>query len=1122
MKDLVKIAGKNRLLKKILLTMKLTTFFLMFCLVSVTASTYSQNTRLDINLENGTMVDLIQQIEENSEFFFYYQKEELKELDEINLEASNATIMDILDKTLEGTEFDYRVLDRYIVLRKKGGSFGEDLLTTAREAALAKQQAVSGTVTDSGGEPLPGVTVMVKGTTQGTVTNADGDYTLPNVPENSTLVFSFVGMSTQEVEVGSQTRIDISLTQDAIGLDEVIVVGYGTQKKADLTGAVSAVQGEELAKRVDATNTATALQGMTPGLTIQNFAGEPGQENIRIRVRGNGTLNNSDPLVLVDGVERSLATVEPTDIESLTILKDAASAAIYGSRAANGVILITTKRGAMAGTTVNYSYNIGFQNVLGYPEAANKVDWLNLENEAQVNAGSEPIHSQEHIDNVAAGNDPLKYPFTVYEDYLFHENSPQQRHNISLTSGGKNGRIYASVNYLDQDGVINRFNNKRISARINSDLYITDKLTANFNMHYMNRKATGPGHTAQQLVQAMLHMNRTIVGKYPDGTWELISGQWNAIAMMENGERIFESDENVSQVGLEYKIFPSLTLNGDVTLKSYSQNHSTFMNTLKGMRDYETGELVTVGGWFAVNSLRERQDNTKEWSQRAYLNFNKASEKHSLDIVAGYEGINNNFKRIEGYRQNFFNNELRDLNSGASAAQTATGYRNEWGLQSVFGRINYSYDSRYLLQANVRYDGSSRFAEGKRWGLFPSFSAGWRVSQEGFLIDNEFLSNLRLRASWGQLGNQDIGLYRYLNTYNLNQSYAFNDEVVSGAAVTTAGNPSITWETTTMTNVGFDLGLFNNRMEVVAEYFYNLTEDILLSLPIPPTIGVGAPTQNAASVSNKGYEVSLKYYSPVRNDGGFQFSFGLNFSDVKNRIEDLKGTGPYFPDKFTVWEEGYSMTSLRGLKSPGLYLSEADFDKYPAKLVPQVSMGDIIYEDLNGDGVISQALFPAGDQYVMGDEDPRYEYGISAEASFKSFDFSMFWQGVLQKYHTLDGALMEGPNWGNFIPAVMARETWHPTRNPEGTWPVVTYGNSWNLVEADFWLQDAKYLRLKNIQLGYTIRPSKYISNLRIYVSGENLLTFTPTELFDPETPRGRSQFFPHSKVLSAGLNVTF
>lgn len=1099
---------------KLLVIMKLTTLFLFLSVMVMAAKTYSQNIRFDLNVRNASIIEVLEEIERLTEYGFLFKADELNLEKRYSLEIEGTRIEKVMDKILDKELYSYKIMDRIIVIsQSERNSFQQTEQDGTR---------VSGKVVDSNGSPLPGVTVVVKGTTQGAITDGEGNYLLTGVPVGSVLLFSFVGMKSQEVAVDGQSNINVELEEDAIGVDEVVVVGYGTQKKADLTGAVSAVQGEDLAKKIDVTNTATALQGLSPGLTIQNFAGEPGKEDVRVRIRGNGTLNNSDPLVLVDGVERSLSTVEPNDIESLTLLKDAASAAIYGSRAANGVILITTKRGAVAGTTVNYSYNIGFQNVLGYPEAANKIDWLNLENEAQINAGGEPIHTQEHIDKVAAGTDPLNYPFTVYEDFLFNTNAPQQRHNVSLTSGGENGRIFASVNYLDQDGVIHRFNNKRLSARINSDLYITDKLTASFNMNYMNRKATGPGFTAQRLVQAMLHMNRTIVGKYPDGTWDLISGQWNAIAMMENGERIADRGETVTQVGLEYKILPSLTFKGDVTLKAYGEDESTFMNTLKGMRNYFTGELVTVGGWFAVNNLTERQENTKEWSQRAYLNFNRVFDKHSVDAMAGYEGISNKYKWMEGYRQNFFNNDLRDLNSGASAAQTVEGGREEWGLQSFFGRVNYSFDSKYLLQANIRYDGSSRFAEGKRWGLFPSFSAGWRVSQEDFLLDNRFISNLRLRASWGQLGNQDIGLYRYLNTYDLAQSYSFNDAVVSGAAVVTAGNPEITWETTTMTNIGFDLGLFDNQMEIVAEYYWNLTEDILLSLPIAPTTGVGAPTQNAASVSNNGYEIFVKYYSPRRNDGGLQYSVGLNFSDVKNKIEDLKGTGPYFPDKFTVWQEGYSMTSLRGLKSPGLYRSEADFDKYPAKLVPQVTVGDIIYEDLNGDGVISQAMNPDGDQYIMGDEDPHYEFGISAEANYKSFDLSLFFQGVLKKYHTLDGALMEGPNWGNFIPAQMAEETWHPTRNPNGTWPLVTYGNSWNLVEADFWLQDAKYIRLKNIQLGYTIRPVRYISNIRVYLSGENLLTLTPTELFDPETPRGRSQFFPHTKVISAGVNITF
>jgi TonB-linked SusC/RagA family outer membrane protein len=989
-------------------------------------------------------------------------------------------------------------------------------------ATELQQRQITGTVLGPGNETLPGVSIIVPGTNIGTLTDVDGKFTL-SVPANATtLTFSFVGMSPQTVNIQNLSVVNITLVEDAIGLEEVLVVGYGTQRRADLTGAVSAVSGDEVVRRVHVSNTAVAMQGLSPGLTIQNFAGEPGREDVRVRVRGHGTLNNANPLVLVDGIQQSLASVEPRDIESISILKDAASASIYGSRAANGVILITTKRGAERGTTVSYDANVGWQNVLGYPEGADPVTWLELENEAQVNAGASPLYSQTYIDNVRAGTNPLEYPFTVWEDGLFNRNAPQHRHTLSLSTGGEFGRVFASVNFLDQTGLINNFGNSRLTARVNTDIFVASNLTANFDIMYRNRETRGPGFVGQQIIQGALHINRNAVGRYPDGTYDLLFGQWNPIAMSETGERTRNTDEVVGKAGLTYQITPELSLQGDLTIMAEGESEAMFRESLAGMRHYVTQEPVTVGGWFAVNNLRETQRNRKEWTQRAFLNFNQNTGLHRIEAMTGYEEIYNNSKWIEAYRDGFFSNQLRNISSGAVANQSTGGGREEWRLRSFFGRVNYAFDDKYLFQANLRYDGSSRFGDGHRWGLFPSFSAGWRISQEDFLIDNETISNLRLRASWGQLGNQDIGLYRYLSTYNLAQGYAFNNNPVSGAAVTSAGNPIITWETTTMRNIGADFGFFNNRVELVAEYFWNYTDDILLSLPIPPSIGVGAPTQNAAAVSNNGYEIALNYFSPTRTGNRFQYSVGINFSDVINKIEDLRGTGPYFPDGATVWEEGYSMNSLRGLQSPGIYRTQADLDRYPVKVNPRAGIGDIIYLDLNGDGVITQNLYPAGDQVIMGNEDPRYEFGITGRASYGSWDFSMFWQGVMQKYHNLDGALNEGPNWQNFIPAIMAREIFHPERNPGGSWPIAFAGNSWNLLYTEFWLQDTRYIRLKNIQLGYTLRPQNYFSNMRIYVAGENLLTFTPTELFDPETPRGRSQFFPHSKIFSAGLSVTF
>lgn len=985
-----------------------------------------------------------------------------------------------------------------------------------------QERTITGTVVDFEGESLPGVSIVVTGTTIGTLSDVDGTYSLTVPPDAGTLTFSFVGMLTQVLEIGNRTVINVSMEEDAIGLEEVIVVGYGTQRRADLTGAVSSVSSQEVEGRFHVTNTAQAMAGLSPGLTIQNFAGEPGSESVRIRIRGHGTLNNANPLILVDGIEQSLGAIEPRDIESISILKDAASAAIYGSRAANGVILITTKRGTDSGTQVTYDSNFGMQNMLGYPPWADVEDWMRLENEAMVNAGSPPIHSEEHIQNAVAGTNPIEFPWTVYEDYVFRRNAPQHRHSLSLSTGGDFGKVFASVNYTNQAGIIHNFGNKNLSARINADLNASERLTFSVNLLARDRNSFGPGHTGQRITQGMLHINRNLVGRYPDGTWDLFGGQWNSIAMMDTGERSTLTDEIIGTLGFNYQILPTLSFQGDITRKTINRDYSEFVESLAGMRHYVTGDPVTVGGWFAVAKLWERQDNTKEWSQRAYLNYNETIGSHNIQAMTGYEEIYNSYKWIQAYRQDFFSNELRSISAGGAHNQTSTGARSEWRLLSFFGRVNYSFENKYLFQANIRYDGSSRFGPGNRWGLFPSFSAGWRVSQEDFLINHQVISNLRLRASWGQLGNQQIGLYRYLSNYNLGQNYAFNNNVVPGSAITSAGNPGITWETTTMRNIGLDIGVFDNRIDVSAEYFWNYTADILLNLPIPPSIGVGAPTQNAAAVSNKGYEIALNYRSPGRRDGGFQYSVGLNFSDVVNTIEDLAGTGPYFPDKFTVWQEGYSMNSLRGLKSPGLYRTEEDLEKYPVFFNPSVGIGDIIYEDLNGDGVITQSLYPDGDQYIMANEDPRYEFGITGRISFRSWDFSMFWQGVLQQYHTVDGALNEGPNNLNFISREMARETFHPTRNPEGTYPLVRSGNNWSLLETDFWLQDTKYVRLKNFQVGYMLRPPAYAESVRIYIAGENLLTWTGTELFDPETPRGRHQFFPHTKIMSAGVSVRF
>lgn len=1093
--------------RKIIMRINFTFTVLITALLQISLAADAQ--KVTFSKGNASLEEVLQAIHKQTGYNFLYTDEMMGETEPVDAQFKNASLEEALQQCFAGQLLTYTINKKAVVIRRR-----PQLMEIELPPVI-----VTGKVTDNTG-PLPGVSIKLKGSSTGTTTDTEGRYTI-NIPDGiGTLVFSFIGFTAQEIIVAGRNTIDVKLSAESGALDEVVVVGYGTQKRADLTGAISTVTGADLAKRTP-TNTALALQGMTPGLTILNGGGEPGKGAIGVRIRGVGTLGNSNPLVLIDGIEQSLATIEPASIESLTILKDAASAAIYGSRAANGVILITTKRGVANGISVSYNNQLGFQNMTSFPEKADPVSWLRLENEAQVNAGGTPSFSETYIQNVAAGTNPLQYPFANWEEGIFNPNAPEQRHSLTVSSGGEFGKTFASVDYINTDGILQNFNNKQITMRLNSDLYVSKKLTLKTNLMYRNGNFSGPGFNGQQLIQSLLHINRNMVMEYPDGTYDLLGGQWNARAMVSHGESSRNKNDMVGLMGFTYAINKVLSLEGNVAINSEGTDEFLFRDGLAGMRNYVTGLPVPVGSWFATSALTETQVNRRELSQRAFLNYNDNFDKHKVQAMAGYEEIGNRFKQVSASRDNFFTNQLRDLSAGNIKNQTTGGFIEEWRLRSFFSRVNYSFDDKYLFQANVRYDGSSRFGEGHRWGLFPSFSAGWRISEEKFLKDSKMINTLKIRGSWGQLGNQNIGLYRFLNTYNLAQGYQFDNSVVQGAAVTAAGNPTITWETSTMTNIGLDMGFLDNRLEVVAEYFWKYTDDILLNLPIPLTIGVNAPLQNAAVVSNIGWEVAVNYRGAPRTDNGFQYSVGVNFSNVINKIEDLKGAGPFFPDKFSVWTVGESINSLRGLKSPGLYRTQDDLKKYPATLNPKVTIGDIIYEDLNGDGVISQSLFPRGDQYIMANEDPKYEFGIRSNASYRGFDLAMFWQGVLNQQHTMDGALIEGPNWNNFIPAEMARETYHPTRNPNGSWPLVTSGNTWNLNLSDFWLQDTKYIRLKNLQIGYTV-PQKLISSLRVYVAGENILTFTPTKLFDPETPRGRSQFFPHTRIISAGVNVRF
>lgn len=1098
--------------------MKLTIVALILCTSQVRAEGYPK--KVTIIKKNVLLSEAFKAIEEQTGFLFFYDKDLILKAQRHDIVIKDATLDQALSACLKDQQLTYTIVNNTIVIQEK--KLFSNTLYKGLSAIILPPPSINitGRILDEKGMPLEGTSINLKGTDRGTSADKSGNFSIQAPEEGGILVVSYVGYITQEVRPASSAALTVILKAKPKDqqLEEVVVVGYGTQKKVNLTGSVSAITGKAIAEH-PVSNTALALQGMAPGLSIVNSGGAGGADDVTIRIRGTGTLNNSDPLVLIDGVPGSLSSVTPSEIETISVLKDAASASIYGSRAGNGVILVTTKRGVKEGVSVSYDNSFGWQSKTFWPKSASPGDYLRLANEAYDNAGLPTPYSDEWIKNAEAGTEPLKYPFFNFIPAVFDDHAFQQNHSLSVSTGGKSGKILVAMNYLNQDGIVRNHNFERYNIRINSDLYITKNLGLSSDLMYRRRNYTGVGRSPQEILQSILNSKQSVVGEYPNGSYDLVGGLRNAIAIInKSGSDKRNSDDLVGTLGLKYDVANGLSLKGYLSVNNTATESRLFRNKLE-MKDYYTGQPIPVGALWAQNFLQDTRDRNYQPNYKLYADYNKTFGSHNIKVLLGYDEIHNSYRTLGASRDNFYSNDIREMDAGDAKNWKNWGNSSEWKLRSFFGRLNYSFKGRYLFEVNLRYDGSSRFSMGKKYGAFPSFSAGWRVDQEKFLKNSDVISNLKLRASWGKLGNQEIPLYRNVAVYDLTQGYNFNNNIVVGAAQTIAANPNITWESTIMTDLGVDLDLFKGKVSIVGDYYKRVTSDILFALPISPSIGINAPTQNSASVSNKGWEISVNY-NGNRGSRDFKYTIGFNISDVINKITDLKGTGPYYQDKFNIWQEGYSINTLYGYKSLGLYRSQKDLDTYP-KLNQQATLGDIIYADVNKDGVINSA-----DRVIIGSKDPRFPIGLNFGATYKNFDFAMFWQGVLKAQTNLDGAIIEGPDWENFTTEDMAKNRYHVTKNPNGTMPRVSYGNAWNGVVSDFWMQDTKYVRLKNFQLGYTFAKSLTgrlrINRLRVYVSGENLLTFTPTKWVDPEIPAGRLQYYPQSKVMTVGISLNF
>lgn len=1086
---------------KLLTRMRITLFFLFLCTGSLLATSNGQNlSAVSLTVSNGTMLEALRQIENQTDYSFVYNVDDFNVDEKVSFSMKNKPLNVVLDLLFADRTISYKVAGKHIALYK----------------SMLMQQTkkhISGIVTDAAGEPVIGANVIEKGTGIGTITDLNGSFVL-DVTGNIPLVVSYIGYTEKEVAIGRNTTFQIVLEEDSKALDEVVVVGYGTQKKVNLTGAVSSVTGDELAKR-PVGQTSMALQGIAPGVTITQRSGQPGQDAGNIRIRGIGTLNDSNPLVLVDGTEMDLNSVDPNLIESVSVLKDAASASIYGSRAANGVILVTTKRAKSGEFSVSYNGYAGWQTPTDLPDKVGAIDHMVMLNEAYTNVGRAALFSEQKIQDYLSNkeSDPDHYPDVdwqkaVYQDYAF-----QQNHFFTLNGGTDKMRLIAALGYFDQQGIIPNTDYKRYTVRLNSDMKFTNRFSAKLDMfvRYGEQKTPSRG-----VSDAVYWVNRT-PSIYPE---KLTSGKWavgwdgdNVSAFTrDGGEAISKAPSLSMNLGLNYKFTDFLQLDV-VYVPTYQVDmNSTFSKALQTY--YPDGELAYTK---PVNSaLYEYRAYGLSHDFKALANFDKKFGNHALKVLGGFSWESGMNDYINASRDTFIFPEYQKLNAGGSENQQTSGSGSESALSSLFGRVNYDFRGRYLFEANVRYDGSSRFDVGQKWGVFPSFSAGWRLSEEPFwnTLRNQ-ISNLKLRASWGQLGNQNIGNYAFASVVNYN-SYIIGGNAVTGGAIWKMANPGISWEKTEMLDFGLDLSLRDN-LSLSFDYYDKKTTGILWELNIPMIIGLDPTYQNAAKVTNKGWDLELRYNNRV-ND----FKYGATFmiSDVKNRVVDLKGVSR---TGLTVNREGYSINSIYGLEAQG-YISDEDYNtdgtyKY-ATQYGAFTKGDIKYKDQNDDGIINQK-----DEVIIGNTVPRFTYSLNLNASWKGFDMSMFWQGVGK----VDGYLYRNANmpfyWGASA-LEMHKDRW-TTDNQHARFPRFAFNEPNNEQNSSFWVADASYLRLKNLQLGYSL-PKSFVNrmklaNCRIFVSGQNLLSLDNFwEGFDVEAPVGDGSFYPQVRVYTVGIDLKF
>lgn len=1073
---------------------------------------HAQRDGLTLTVRNVSLKQFFDAIEKQTSYTFSYRDAVVEGIEGITTEVVDQPLQTLLEEVLSPRGLEFKVS-------------GQSIVVTPQQVKPSRQ--VTGTVTDASGEPIIGANVIEKGTTNGTITDIDGQFSL-NLPEGATLQFTYIGYQQREVKVDNRRDFSVRLQEDTQNLEEVIVVGYGIQKKVSTTSAVAQIKSDELTV-CPTSNVQQTLQGLTPGLTITDGGGVPGRSSATVRVRGITTIikeedgrmiGTNDPLILIDGVEQRFDDINPNDIESISILKDAASAAIYGSRAANGVILVTTKRAKAGEIRVNYNGTFSLQKAQNTPTHMGLEDYMRYQNMAYINSGAQALFSEEYIKEYVNATDRIKYPLpNVYFDEMFRI-APMLDNSVSVSGGSDNFKGLLSLRHKNEEGILSHHGNEVTGMRVNTDFkkgVFTFNADADYRYNFSKQSIFSEDGTS--VINHIYHGSQWAVPQYPDGSYGISKQGHSPVLYNElGGSSRLKRNYFVGNLKMDVDIWTGLKATVQYSAKVTSEETKNFLNAYE-VKDYYEPEKVLKK--VDKNSLTEIRQQMNEQTFTGLLNYTKTIQVHEFNLLAGYSQIKNTTRYLKGSKEYFYSNDLTSMDMGGEENRKISGYDHEWGLRSYFGRVNYNYDNHYLLEVNARWDGSSRFTGSGVYAFFPSASAAWRISQEKFWKENDWINDVKVRASWGKTGNQAIPLYEFYPAYVVS-NYTFGNEIATGYLQQKMSNKDLTWETTTQTDIGLDLYALKSRLGITLDYYNKVTDGILLALPIPGVIGLEPPLQNAGSVLNRGVELMLTWRDSFRE---VSYSVTGNLAVNKNKIQDLAGSGPYkttsSTDPMTIRAEGLPIDSHWGYLTGGLFQTQEEVDNYPT-LFENTKPGDVKYLDLNGDGKITPE-----DMTYLGNTFPKYTFGLNGTISWKGFELYMQWQGAADVDVRLTGALIEMGNQEGFTHEIYAGNVWTP-ENPDARFPRPVKFDLRNVHSSDRVIFDGSYLRLKTLQLAYTIPQHIsrrfYVNRARVSLTGTNLLTFSALNEWnlDPEIPSGRASYYPQTSVYSLGINLEF